>query len=85
VASSCLQLPGWLGLSLMALGRSAQRGPRGRVAARRVASGRHGSDELNLGGDASPVKWRPRWQPRQFLFLGPPLDCAVGSGRAKSP
>ena len=46
VACSCLE---WLGLSLMALGRSARRSPRGRVAARRVATGRHRRDESNLG------------------------------------
>jgi Ca-activated chloride channel homolog len=53
VASSCLEC---FGLSLMALRRSAPRSPRGRVAARRVASGRHRSDELNLGSEASRVK-----------------------------
>ena len=45
-----------LGLSLTAPGRSARRSPRGRVAARRVASGRHRSDELNLRAERMRVK-----------------------------
>jgi len=53
LACSCRE---WLGLSLMALGRSARRRPRGRVAARRVASGRHRRDELNVGVNRPIVK-----------------------------
>jgi len=56
VASGCLQLPSVACLSLIALGRSARRSPRDRLAARRVATGRHGSDELNLGGECVRVK-----------------------------
>lgn len=56
-----LQSPGvassGFGLSLMALGRSARRSPRGRVAARRVATGRHKNDEANLGAEPLAVKW----------------------------
>jgi hypothetical protein len=58
VACSCLE---WLGLSLMALWRSARRSPRGRVAARRVATGRHRRDELNVGMIRPIVK--PTLQP----------------------
>jgi hypothetical protein len=53
VGGSCLEC---FGLSLMALGRSARRSPRSRVAARRVATGRHRSDEFNLGSVGVAVK-----------------------------
>jgi hypothetical protein len=46
-------------LSLMALERSARRSPRGRVAARRVATGRHGRDGSNLSTERSTVKSCP--------------------------
>ncbi len=64
VACSCLE---WLGLSLMALGRSARRSPRGRAAARRVATGRHRSDASNLGVPFAFVNSKREPQSRRYM------------------
>ena len=94
VASGCLELSRAVWLVTEGLRPSAQRRPRGRVATRRVATGRHRSDELNVGADRPIVKTvnRPSTDRRYTATGREPLAPVVqqrntpqAAGPAKQP
>ena len=73
VAPSCPKLRCAVWLVPEGLGPSVRRDPRGRMAARRVATGRHRSDGFNVGVGRPIVK--PRGQSRNSLSWAATRPC----------